>query len=185
MRRRECEAAVGGGGGARAERRVGGGRLGAAGWGRQVRRRARARVIHGTTPARSPCARARIGHDHYFRDHDHHLFTRTDLRDPCEEWGTSAEANDFQLAGSRASVKIDSARNSTNGHRKLVFLVHTPSPEIVTKPDFDLPLPTAASSSMSRAPEVFSSTLDSRLYDIFLLLLADLGCQGCGTCQSS
>ena len=38
------------------------------------------------------------------------------------------------------------------GDRKLVFLVHTPSPEIGIEPDFDLPLPTAASSSMSRAP---------------------------------
>ena len=45
-----------------------------------------------------------IGHDHYFRDHDHHLSTRTELRDPCEEWGTSAEAARLSAGGQQSSV---------------------------------------------------------------------------------
>ena len=45
-----------------------------------------------------------IGHDHYFRDHVHRLYTRTGLWDPCGELGTSAEAARLTAGGQKSSV---------------------------------------------------------------------------------
>ena len=44
------------------------------------------------------------GHDHYFRDHDHHLYTRTGNQNPCGGWRTSAEAARLSAGGQQSSV---------------------------------------------------------------------------------
>ena len=67
------------------------------------------------------------------------------LSKPVVQWWLSLNSSSRREA---LGIKIYSGvDNSTCGHRKLVFLVRTPNPQTVTTPDFDLPLPTAASSS--------------------------------------
>ena len=65
----------------------------------------------------------------------------------CGERGTSTEARDFQLAGSKARSGAPRALLLDLRSWKLVFLVCTLNPRKVTRPSLHFPLPTAVSSS--------------------------------------